>query len=418
MGFSEWGERLSAPAAILDLMDDLGEALHQNPQCLFLGGGNPAMVPEAQAAFLAQMRALAADASVCQKLLGLYQSPRGDEAALAALRGFFAQTGRSLAPEQLALCSGSQTALFLLFNLLAGRSANGSSGRILLPLVPEYLGYADQGLMPGQFVSLLPLIHKDGPHRFRYALDSAALEQATDITAVCLSSPTNPSGAVWQQADADALCAWANARQIPVIVDAAYGMPFPGLSYTPAPVFRADQLVEVWSLSKLGLPGVRTSLVSGPAALMQRFVKANTLVGLANGNLGPALLRGLIESGDLQRLTQEEIPAFYRRQRDGFVALLDEALAGFDYRIHHPEGAFFIWLWLPDLPISSAELYQRLKARGLLVMAGEGFFFEWQAHWPHARQCLRLSYCQPLAVLESAVACLAAELQGLLPRAT
>jgi alanine-alpha-ketoisovalerate/valine-pyruvate aminotransferase len=34
----------------------------------------------------------------------------------------------------------------LLFNLLAGRMPDGSRKKILLPLVPEYIGYSDQGI--------------------------------------------------------------------------------------------------------------------------------------------------------------------------------------------------------------------------------------------------------------------------------
>jgi len=33
----------------------------------------------------------------------------------------------------------------------------------------------------------------------------------------------------------------------------------------------------------------------------------------------------------------------------------------------------FLWLWFPDLPISSLELYKRLKARGVLVVSGHYF---------------------------------------------
>jgi Alanine-alpha-ketoisovalerate (or valine-pyruvate) aminotransferase len=43
---------------------------------------------------------------------------------------------------------------FSLFNLLAGDMQDGSFRKILLPLVPEYIGYADQGLSTEMFVSV------------------------------------------------------------------------------------------------------------------------------------------------------------------------------------------------------------------------------------------------------------------------
>ena len=53
---------------------------------------------------------------------------------------------------------------------------------------------------------------------------------------------------------------------------------------------------------------------------------------------------------------------------------LRESCAGLPLRIHRPEGAFFLWLWFPGLPIPSAELYRRLKQRGVYVLSGHHFF--------------------------------------------
>ena len=65
------------------------------------------------------------------------------------------------------------------------------------------------------------------------------------------------------------------------------------------------------------------------------------------------------------------------------------------YRIHKPEGAIFLWLWFKDLPITSHELYQRLKIRGVLVVPGDDFFVGIDDEWSHKRECLRVSYVQP-----------------------
>ena len=62
------------------------------------------------------------------------------------------------------------------------------------------------------------------------------------------------------------------------------------------------------------------------------------------------------------------------------------------YRIHRPEGAIFLWLWFEGLPITSEELYQRLKARGLLVVPGQNFFPGMDDNWSHKDECIRVSY--------------------------
>jgi len=69
-------------------------------------------------------------------------------------------------------------------------------------------------------------------------------------------------------------------------------------------------------------------------------------------------------------------------------------LDGTDFHIHKPEGAFFLWLWLRDLPITDAELYQRLKKRGVLVVPGHYFFPGLEEKWRHRHECIRINYAQ------------------------
>ena len=62
-------------------------------------------------------------------------------------------------------------------------------------------------------------------------------------------------------------------------------------------------------------------------------------------------------------------------------------------RIHKPEGAFFLWLWMPGLPITNAALYERLKKRDVIVVSGHYFFPGLEGDdWPHKRECIRISY--------------------------
>jgi valine--pyruvate aminotransferase len=55
----------------------------------------------------------------------------------------------------------------------------------------------------------------------------------------------------------------------------------------------------------------------------------------------------------------------------------------------------FLWLWFPDLPITSLALYERLKARGVLVVSGHYFFPGLpEDDWRHSHECLRVTYSQ------------------------
>jgi valine--pyruvate aminotransferase len=88
---------------------------------------------------------------------------------------------------------------------------------------------------------------------------------------------------------------------------------------------------------------------------------------------------------------------YYRERAERALALAHEHLpADVPWRVHESEGAFFLWFWFQDLPITCRELYRRLKAAGLLIVPGKAFFFGLDTEgWPHAEQCIRVSFTQP-----------------------
>jgi valine--pyruvate aminotransferase len=114
------------------------------------------------------------------------------------------------------------------------------------------------------------------------------------------------------------------------------------------------------------------------------------------------------------RLGPDILLPFYAEKRQAALTLADQIFSahGLRYAIHASEGAFFHWLWLPELKIPSKTLYERLKARKTLIVPGEYFFFGLPAtaqDWPHRRQCIRMNYAQPLAILEEAFQIIAQE---------
>ena len=150
--FSVVGSRLAAGGGILALMDEMGRALALDPQMRMLGGGNPAVVPAMQALVCERMAELLADADAFTRMIVNYDPPRGNPRFLQTLADLLRrQYGWDIGPDNLAVTNGGQSAFFFLFNLLAGACAGGRHRKVLLPLMPEYIGYADQGLDPDIF---------------------------------------------------------------------------------------------------------------------------------------------------------------------------------------------------------------------------------------------------------------------------
>lgn len=219
-------------------MEDLGQALGGGEEMIMMGGGNPAHIPEVEALWRRRIQEILAAPGAMEAMLGDYDTPRGKPEFLEIMAEFFNHSfGWNLDAGNIAVTIGSQAANFLLFNMLAG-SDGPEARRILFPLVPEYIGYASQGIGRKLFTAWKPRIEFLGKHQFKYRIDFG--EIGNDVAAICLSRPTNPTANVITDEEMLRLTAMAAERGIYVIVDNAYGQPFPNVIFkTVKPVWNS-----------------------------------------------------------------------------------------------------------------------------------------------------------------------------------
>ncbi len=444
MKLSAFGEKFAGQSGIVELMDDLGSALNENPDMIFMGGGNPAHLPEVEAVFQQRLEQLLNDPQQTHSLLGIYQSPQGDKAFREELASFLnKQFGWAINGNNIAVSNGSQSAFFVLFNMFAGTMPNkampdktmpdktmpaetmpgntensGKQQQIHLPLAPEYLGYADCGLTQKMFTATLPNIELLDNRQFKYHVDFSQLKISDSTGALCVSRPTNPTGNVLTDDEIEHLDQIAQERDIPLIIDGAYGLPFPGIIFNEAKPHWNPNTILALSLSKLGLPGARTGIIVAREDIIHAYTNANTILSLACGNLGPAIARSLFQDGEILRLSRDYVAPFYRNRAQQTVNWFNQSLQGLPYRIHKPEGAIFLWLWFEGLPISSEALYQRLKQRGVLVVPGQNFFVGIEDNWPHKHECIRVSYAQDEKTVQQGVRIIAEEVRKLFEQNT
>jgi valine--pyruvate aminotransferase len=409
---SRFGARFTRSTGALELMDDLGSVLAGDAQQLMLGGGNPAKIPEVQARFRARLQEVAGNAREFDRILADYAHPKGELTMRQALaRLLEREYGWRLTADNIALTAGSQAAFFLLFNLFAGEQPDGSKRRILLPVTPEYVGYADVGLAEGLFRSLRPSIEELAAPFFKYHLNLAALDVDDSTAAICVSRPTNPTGNVLTEEEMSTLDTLARSRGVPLIVDNAYGLPFPNIVFRDAVPHWNENTILCMSLSKLGLPGVRTGIVVASEEIVDALTRMTAVLNLAVGSVGPVLVQPLIESGEIMSMSRRFITPYYRAKAEIACAALQHELGGVPHKMHSPEGAIFLWLWLPGLPISSAELYRRLKQAGVFVLSGHYFFPGLEEPWRHRDECLRISFAQEESVVREGIRLIAAEVR-------
>ncbi len=410
MQFSKFGEKFNQYSGITQLMDDLNDGL-RTPGAIMLGGGNPAAIPAMLDYFHQASEEMLASGELVAALTN-YDGPQGKDVFVKALAQLFRETyGWDISEKNISLTNGSQSGFFYLFNLFAGQQPDGSHEKVLLPIAPEYIGYGDAGIDEDIFVSYHPEIELLDNGLFKYHVDFEKLTVDDSVAAICASRPTNPTGNVLTDEEVRKLDKLARENNIPLIIDNAYGLPFPNIIFEDVEPFWNENTILCMSLSKLGLPGVRCGIVIASEEITQALTNMNGIISLAPGSVGPALANHIIAKGDLLKLSSEVIKPFYKQKSQRAVELLQQAITDERFRIHKPEGAIFLWLWFDELPITTMALYQRLKARGVLIVPGEYFFIGQKDEWDHAHQCLRMNYVQDDEMMQKGIAIIAEEVE-------
>ncbi len=390
-------------------MDDLNEGLLRDDM-IMMGGGNPAAIPAAIKVFETVIDKLQASGDLIKTLTN-YDGPQGKDAFLETLVEFFQkQYSWKIERRNIALTHGSQSAFFILFNSFAGKSRGGQQ-KVLIPLVPEYIGYNDLGIEDLSITSQQAKIKLLDDGFFKYQVDFDRLEVDSSTGLICVSRPTNPSGNVLTDTECQHLDQIARQNNVPLLIDNAYGTPFPNIIFNQVEPFWNDNTIVCMSLSKLGLPGARTGIVIANSDIIRQFINMTAITSLAPGGIGPAIVGQMIEEDLLLPLCHEVILPFYQKRAQLAIRLIKDKIDDDRLHIHKTEGALFLWLWFEGLTIGTSELYRRLKQKGLFVVPGQYFFPGQDKHSQHAESCIRMNYVQSEDDLNKGIEILAQELR-------
>lgn len=412
MKLSTFGTKFTSHTGILQLMDDLGNALAGGQDMIMMGGGNPAHIPEVEEAFRQRLQTILDSQSEFTRLIGTYDPPQGEKEFVHETARFLnRQFGWKLGAENIALTNGSQAAFFMLFNMFAGHYDDGSHRCIQLPLAPEYIGYGDAGLSDNFFLANKPEIKIINDDMFKYHVDFSSLEVDERTGALCASRPTNPTGNVLTDLEVSRLDEMARAHDIPLIIDGAYGTPFPNLIFSDANPEWNENTILCLSLSKLGLPAARTGIVIANEQVIKALSGINAIMNLAPNSFGSLIVLDMIRDDSIIDLSKNVIRPYYEDKARFAVSLLQKHLNGVNWKVHTPEGAMFLWLWFEGLPISNQELYERLKKRNVLVVSGHYFFPGINDDWQHKHECLRMTYARDNETVERGIAIIAEEVR-------
>lgn len=391
-------------SGIYELMQDLGKGLN-NPDTLMLGGGNPAIMEETQNFFIPILTDLMGNPEFFRKAFQSYSPPQGEESFITTVINYFHQiTKWKISAEHICITQGSQQGFYMLYNYLIGRfnsspkkNTNNSVKPVLMAVkTPDYIGYFD--LIPkDHFLSVAGKITDYGDGTFKYGIDFSTLEAMLDkdgqdyqIQALVISSPNNPSSHVLSQSDTNRLYELAEQYDKLLIFDHAYGFPFPDIIFEETTNYPfTSNTLHCFSFSKIGLPGLRTGIMIGEPILIEKMTILNGIVNLAPSSFTSTLLDRVLKNPGFDKYIQEDLFPHYQKRQKAAFQHLQKSLQGTSAKIHRAQGGFFLWLWIPSFPLSSYQLYEKLKKEKVVVVPGNYFFAE---ESDHKDAYLRISY--------------------------
>lgn len=404
------GEKMSTLSGVRMINKDTMDALRSEDadKWVNLGGANPVVLPEAEDMWRRYTRELLEDpdfgAVICQ-----YGASQGYEPLVEAVVDLFnARYSWGITRRNVLIAPGSQALIFFALNSFGGRDAEGRVRPVILPMSPEYTGYGGTTMTEGVLKAYRPSVDILEPHRFKYRPDFERLEIDGEVGAVLFSRPSNPTGNVLTDEEAQRIVDLAAAQDVPVLIDSAYAAPVPNLVFTEmSPVF-AENVIHLMSFSKTGLPGERIGVAIGSESYLSVLEPFQANTNIHSSRYGQAIAAKALESGELEHLSDTVIKPHYERK----LALLEGALEqelpdGIPWYLHAGDGAMFTWLWLEDLPVSDMDLYERLKQERVIVVPGSFFFPGLDEPWDHKQQCIRISLTASEEEIEQGVATIA-----------
>jgi aspartate aminotransferase len=286
--------------------------------------------------------------------------PAAQEAAAASLGRL---TGLPFAPDDILLTTGGFAALSL------GLKAVADPGDEIIYSLPPWFSY--EALIVE--AALVPIKVSIDLETFDLDIDAIAAAITPRTRVVIVNSPNNPTGRVYSAETLTRLAtvleeaSARNGRRIFLLSDEPYNrIVFDGGRFRTPAEFYAHTLVAYSYGKTLLAPGQRIGYLALPPALPDREALRRAVQALQVA-VGWAFPNAVMQYAVPELEQQAFDVARLERRRDHMV----DALTAMGYRIHRPEGTFYLF---PRSPIPDDEVFARLLAeQQILVMPGAMF---------------------------------------------
>lgn len=211
--------------------------------------------------------------------------------------------------------------------------------KVLLP-APTYPGYEPLILLAGAEPVYIDT-RETGFVLTPEQIDQAMAEHGDKVKAVIITSPSNPTGVAYNEAEVSALSETLKKYPVFVISDEIYSE----LNYETKHVsfgkYLREQTIVINGLSKShAMTGWRIGFIFAPAELVEQIIKVHQyLVTAASTISQKAAVRALVQGISDAEVMREE----YRERRD----YVYQAMTKLGFEVARPSGAFYIFAKIP-----------------------------------------------------------------------
>lgn len=415
MELSAWGTKMAGLSGIRSIMEDIALSAtgDDRDEWLNLSPGNPAYIPEVTATWQ-RIEAETLETGFAQAS-GKYGPSRGTDALVRAIVGYFQRHyGWDIGPANVLVGPGVQLLTFIATTVFTGPFGDARRP-LLLPATPDYTGYQGLSIEPGAIRGLSSRIVVEDERHFHYALDTSELRTGPRPGMMLLSSPSNPACRSITATELEELIGAAQEFDIPLVVDNAYGEPFPTITATSVPPALHPHVINCFTLSKAGLAGERLGFAIGAPEPISAMLSFLSNCALHAPQLIQAVVARAMDGGELDSMTANVIRPYYVAKRRTAEKLLTERLPqSVRWRLHSSDGGMFCWLWIDEPWFNDLAFYEAVKQEKVFIVPGRHFFVppeNGEPADPHASQCIRLSLSAEEPVLAEAISRIAATLE-------
>ena len=188
---------------------------------------------------------------------------------------------------------------------------------------------------------------------------------------------------------------------VPLIIDGAYGLPFPGMIYTPATPFWDDNTILCLSLSKLGLPGVRTGIVvAAPEVTVDKKCECHQR-SRPNTRRSRACASSASER-TVRRAVRADNQTALSSKTGLALDSLREASKIYPFACTSPTALCSYGFGSKISREALRSFMKRPRAR-VLSLSPDITSFRAAADWQHANECLRVNYAGDPAIVQEGI---------------